>query len=144
MADDNAPVTSDAASLETIADQLVSEMPEPQLHAIEESRRTDATPTGETNVQLDALGIPWDANIHATGADGAGVRTRSGAWRNRRGTKGTASQLRRGSGGVGGGNAGAVQGANQTPEQAAAKQLEANQLAARQTGAVVAMMFMNV
>lgn len=39
----------------------------------------DAPPT------VDALGLPWDARIHATGKDGGGIMTDKSVWRKKRG-----------------------------------------------------------
>jgi len=41
--------------------------------------------TVQTPPEIDALGLPWDERIHATGRDGRGVMTDKGVWRKKRG-----------------------------------------------------------
>ncbi len=93
--DDGAPLAAPASHLDTTADAIVSEIPEPQQHAIDEATRAAAAdPESPTaSVETDVLGIPWSPSEHATGADGKGVRTAKGTWRKRRGLKGTASHV---------------------------------------------------
>lgn len=43
--------------------------------------------------ELDADGVAYDSAIHATGADGKGVKTQGGKWRKKRGAKGVSSTL---------------------------------------------------
>src|SRR5271156_44693 len=85
------------AEVDALADQITQEIPEPQQHAISQAIDDAAKdPTQNISpgaVELDALGIPWNASEHATGADGKGVRTAKGTWRKRRGLKGSASHL---------------------------------------------------
>lgn len=83
------------ADLDSLGDTLVSEIPEPQGHAIEEATRAAAAENPQTVVsgELDELGVPWNPEFHATGADGKGIRTAKGAWRKRRGVAGSRPYL---------------------------------------------------
>jgi hypothetical protein len=90
-----------AAELDKLGDELTNEIPEPQQHAIDQaisdaSKNPDIPGAAPGSVELDALGIPWNAAEHATGADGKGVRTAKGTWRKRRGLKGSPSHLNTG------------------------------------------------
>lgn len=92
-------IDEDAPASDVSADALriLSEMPMPQEHAIAEASQdiepeSDDTPAAQpaqvftsSGGELDSSGVAWDANIHATGADGKGVRTAKGQWRRRRG-----------------------------------------------------------
>jgi hypothetical protein len=83
-------------------EDIASDLPEPQQHAIDEAQRQAASEAaangGGENISVDALGVPWDPAIHATGSDGAGIRTNKGAWRKKRGVGGSASTFNRGAG----------------------------------------------
>lgn len=78
------------ADISRIGDTLTSEIPEPQQHAIDQATE-DAARENPQAVELDALGVPWNPAQHATGKDGKGVRTQKGAWRKRKGLKGSDS-----------------------------------------------------
>lgn len=90
--------TLNAAHADIAGDQSA-----PQQHAIDEAQRQQASEAiangaGES-IELDALGIPWDASVHAKGKDGRGVRSKTtGAWKKRRGMGGFSSTLSRGAG----------------------------------------------
>lgn len=92
------PVFNVADNLDSVGDSLVNEIPEPQQHAIDQAAKDAEEATGEAaaSVDLDVLGVPWNPEIHATGADGKGIPTAKGAWRKRRGLKGSASHLNTG------------------------------------------------
>lgn len=79
---------------------IAGDMPEPQQHAIDEAQRqqaaTDIADGGGESVELDALGIPWDRTLHATGKDGKGAKRADGSWKKRRGLGGSASSIGRG------------------------------------------------
>ncbi len=84
-------------TLDAAHTDIASDLPEPQQHAIDEAQRqaaSGAVEQGSENIELDALGVPWDPKLHATGKDGKGVRQKgSGAWRRRRGMGGSASSI---------------------------------------------------
>lgn len=87
-----------AADLSAIGASLVDEIPEPQQHAIDQAT-ADSVDDGapiDGAMELDALGIPYNADIHAKGADGKGIKTTKGTWRKRRGVSGSPSQLNTG------------------------------------------------
>jgi hypothetical protein len=85
-------------ALSDVADTVVSEIPEPQQHAIDQAIADNAKESGGETVsgdvgELDALGVPWNREYHATGKDGKGVKTAKGTWRRRRGLGGSASHV---------------------------------------------------
>lgn len=81
-------------SLDDTADDIASELPEPQDHAIKQATAELAAENPAATAQeLDALGVPWDSGVHATGPDGKGILTKAGVWRKRRGVKGSAPHL---------------------------------------------------
>jgi hypothetical protein len=84
-----------ASSLDDTARELVSEIPEPQQHAIDQARTEQALDPAQPppTVETDVLGVPWNPAEHATGQDGKGVRTAKGSWRKRRGLKGSQSHV---------------------------------------------------
>lgn len=47
----------------------------------------------DTVSEVDSDGTAYDPAIHATGADGKGVKTQAGKWRKKRGAKGVSSSL---------------------------------------------------
>lgn len=123
---------------EQTAETLVGEMPEPQQHAIDEAQREAAADGGAgPAVDTDALGVPWNPELHATGADGKGVRTTRGTWRKRRGLAGSASVLNT-SGAAKGGDAA------QPAEDPVAKAHAANELACRKGGMMAARILVNI
>lgn len=87
-------------TLDAAHSDIAGDMPEPQQHAIDEAQRQQASEAaangGGENIDVDALGVPWNPEIHATGHDGKGVRTAKGGWRKKRGLGGSASTLNRG------------------------------------------------
>jgi hypothetical protein len=97
-----APMFTLDDTLDDAHEDIVSDMPEPQQHAIDEAQRqaaAEAADAGTAGIDLDALGIPWDPALHATGKDGHGVKSKgTGAWKKRRGLGGSASTLRAGAG----------------------------------------------
>jgi hypothetical protein len=119
-----------AFDLEGVTDLLVSEMPEPQQHAIDAAVSTGATDAPEVSGELDALGIPWNSTDHAVSSDGSHPKTQKGVWKRRRNRKGSESTLR------------TPGGPTATPIDPAQEQRTANEVAARQTGAVIAGMFL--
>jgi hypothetical protein len=89
---------SPEANLDDLGDTLVTEIPEPQQHAIDQAiadtaADPEANPHAFETVELDALGVPYNSEYHAIGADGKGIRTAKGTWRKRRRLKGSASHL---------------------------------------------------
>jgi hypothetical protein len=80
-----------------IAASILDDAPPPQEHAIESAASEvvlelpplqDVAPVDAMRAVLGALddgGEAWNPEIHATGADGAGVKTAKGLWRKRRG-----------------------------------------------------------
>ena len=141
--DSESPNSGDS-SLDSALNSLVAAMPEPRPNAIAEAmanaeQGTEGKPNAD--VELDALGVPFDARIHATGRDGRGVRAKSGAWRNRRGTKGSASILRDGRGSAAGHDGTAREGVADNPVGTTSG---ADAVVARKTGEMFAAMFINV
>lgn len=122
---------------EETAETLVNEMPEPQQHAIDEAQRETVAEGGTgPAVDVDALGVPWNSAIHATGADGKGVRTAKGTWRKRRGLAGSASVLN---------TTGTARAAEAAPApDPVAEQYKANALASRQGGMMAARLLVNI
>jgi hypothetical protein len=122
------------ADLDTLTDELTSEIPEPQQHAIDQAQADAAANPGQDGaasetVELDALGVPWNPEIHATSATtGKGVRTAKGAWRKRKGLTGSASHLNKGS---------TSSAAKAEPDQAEVARATAEQQS-RMAGAMVA------
>jgi hypothetical protein len=111
-------------------ESLIAEIPEPQQHAIDQAATDTAAEGGATaaSVELDALGVPWNPEIHATSATtGKGVRTAKGAWRKRKGIKGSASYI----------NDGAPKTDTKEPDQAEVARATAEQQS-RMAGAMVA------
>jgi len=81
---------------EKLATEHVSEMPEPQEHAIEaeaEGRDQGTAHDHPYAGQVDADGTPFDPEVHATSPDGTPSQTSKGRWRKRRGRQGRRSQL---------------------------------------------------
>lgn len=81
-----------------IASAILDQQPEPQENAIMQAAENDAaenpplvidggTPAtpAVTLGAMDSNGEAWNPDIHATGADGGGVKTAKGTWRKRRG-----------------------------------------------------------
>ena len=107
--------------VQNIADELLAEMSPPQQHAIDtaaesqeiESPATETPAPVATGGETDAAGETWNPEIHATGADGRGVKTAKGTWRRRRG--------------AGASRAGSVVGAKRArvPPEAAASDVQA-------------------
>lgn len=128
--------TLDETGPETVADTMVSELPEPQQHAIDEAQRESAATGADVAVDVDALGIPWNPEVHATGADGKGVRTQKGTWRKRRGIHGTASVLNTPSA--------AKAAPADAPPDPEVERHKANELACRQGGMMAARLLVNI
>jgi hypothetical protein len=59
--------------------------PPPGFVAAEAAAAAELAPAPPSGVELDATGLPWDGRIHA-GTPAEKIRTKSGAWRTRRGT----------------------------------------------------------
>jgi hypothetical protein len=112
---------------------MVHSLPEPQQHAIDQATAEQTEAAGATG-DIDALGIPWNAEIHATGKDGKGVKTAKGQWRRRRGVAGTASVL---------GGPGATVTKDPAAEQAATASAS-KELACRQGGMMAARLLVNI
>lgn len=78
---------------------ILEAMPEPQQHAIDASTEAQneshgiKEPVSILGGDLDTAGVAWDSSIHATGKDGRGVKTASGAWRKKRGVAGQTSKV---------------------------------------------------
>jgi hypothetical protein len=70
--------------LDGVASDLSTQMPEPQEHVIRQSNPADSVPDDSNSQQFDALGIPWNPEVHATGEDGAGIKKRDGSWKKKR------------------------------------------------------------
>jgi hypothetical protein len=67
---------------EAAVDELTAGMPDVQQHAIDAAEQDAAEiESGDR----DAQGTAYDPKIHATGKDGAGIKTAAGNWRKRRG-----------------------------------------------------------
>lgn len=87
---DDAP---DGDDVSNVAARILDEMPAPQEHAIAQAAEpsTDAPASDPAPSpahvfgELDASGTAWNPEVHATGADGKGVKTAKGLWRRRRG-----------------------------------------------------------
>jgi hypothetical protein len=74
------------ADLSGIADTLIDGMPEPQEHAINAAGGTDdAAANASTDIELDALGVPYDPQKHS----GNKAKRADGSWKRRRGTGST-------------------------------------------------------
>ena len=84
-----------------IAARLLDEMSAPQQHAIDAApESTDieipATPdavSGSVSAEYDDAGEAWNPEVHATGANGRGVKTAKGTWRRRRGAGGRSGSV---------------------------------------------------
>lgn len=122
--------------LDATADTLTAEIPEPQQHAIDQAIADEArqNPGSDTAVELDELGIPWNSAEHATGPDGKGIRTVKGAWRKRRGLKGSASHL----------NTGAAKPAEAPPEDPSIAQTRTLEHQNRMAGAMAGTMLVRI
>jgi hypothetical protein len=75
------------SDLSEIADELTSAMPEPQQHAIDAAEGKPLafdvdSASAATDVELDALGIPYDPQKHS----GNRAKRADGSWKRRRGT----------------------------------------------------------
>jgi len=94
------PSANGSDPLAKIGETLVSDIPEPQQHAIDQAASdaaADPATGGDASVEVDALGVPWDPAIHAKSATtGKGVRSAKGAWRKRRGLAGSSSYIHTG------------------------------------------------
>ena len=89
----------------SIASRIFDEAPEPQAHAIEQAAaemganvnaETPAPPASEAPAiygERDDAGEIWNPEVHATGADGKGVKTAKGQWRRRRGVSGSRASV---------------------------------------------------
>lgn len=96
---DRATITKlDGTTVSSHADDIAEELPEPQQHAIDQAQREQGDDVAASGgaMDVDALGIPWNPQIHSTGKDGKGVKTAKGTWRKKRGIAGSASQLNTG------------------------------------------------
>lgn len=84
-------------TLDDVADSLINAMPEPQQHAIDqataEAKIEEGTQapsnqsTDATSTEVDAAGVVWNADLHATSADGSHPKTAAGFWKKKRGAK---------------------------------------------------------
>lgn len=87
--------TIDDESVGAAADDALARMPAaqegfegPQTASDPSAPAPSATaPTSTDSALLDSAGVAWDANIHAKGRDGGGVKTADGLWRKRRKSK---------------------------------------------------------
>lgn len=89
--------TNEHTDISAIADDILSSMPPPQPAAMEQARAENAVTESPlvTDVEKDDTGVVWNPEIHATGADGKGVKTAKGEWRRRRGAAGRSSVVGR-------------------------------------------------
>lgn len=91
--------TNEHTNISSIADDILGSMPTPQPAAMEQARAenasTEPNPTATPSGETDSSGAAWNPEIHATGADGKGVKTAKGEWRRRRGAAGRSSVVGR-------------------------------------------------
>jgi hypothetical protein len=125
---DDEPVQTPASDVDSIADDIVNELPEPSQNAIDQAAR-ESGGGAEGTVDVDALGVPWNPQYHATGSDGKGIKTARGNWRKRRGVSGSAPVLNTSGTGKsdGAGDGGATAEPADTPTGPSAKEIAARQ-----------------
>ena len=91
--------TNEHTDIQSVADDILDTMPTPQPAAMEQFRAENAASDGAASVpdsaDVDAAGVKWNPEIHATGVDGKGVKTAKGQWRQRRGMGGRSSVVGR-------------------------------------------------
>ncbi len=84
--------TLDDDEANATADSVAARMPDPSTHfnpgADDGSPAPQTAPNPTTTIaEMDNFGTLWNPEIHATGADGKGVKTQKGEWRKKRKSK---------------------------------------------------------